>query len=80
MMNVLPFDRRISNVDCPPRPDALGSHTDSVQAAATAASTALPPAFRVASAASVARGKAVAAAPPVGDAVCPSFGPTAYLI
>src|SRR3569833_2137263 len=42
----------------PPRPDALGSQTLSAQAAATAASTALPPRRRMSLAASVASGNA----------------------
>jgi len=49
----------------PPTPQLKGSVTPSVAAAATAASTALPPLFRIASAACEAGSLIVATAPPV---------------
>ncbi len=53
----------------PPMPAENGSVTPSTPAAATAASTALPPDRSVSMAASVARTSTVAAAPPVPIAV-----------
>src|SRR5262245_3257359 len=60
----------MSKTVCPPRPDALGSHTHSAHAAATAASMALPPTRSISSPASVASGNAVAtaSASPCSDA------------
>ena len=46
MIRIRSSAKRTSNTVCPPRPDALGSHTQSAQAAATAASIAFPPARR----------------------------------
>src|SRR5206468_1895887 len=59
----------------PPTPDENGSVTPSTPAAVTAASTALPPPFRVSIAAWVASVSTVAAAPPVPVAVAGPCGP-----
>ena len=48
---------------CPPRPDPAGSQTPSANAAATAASKALPPASSISTPAAVARWCAVATMP-----------------
>ncbi len=60
----LPCAGRMTMKPPPPRPHENGSVTPSTAAAATAASTALPPAFSVSMAAWLARVSTLAAAPP----------------
>src|SRR3954454_1695094 len=73
----LPLAVRMTMKPPPPTPHENGSVTPSTPAAATAASTALPPAFSVSMAACVANVSTLAAAPPVPMDVGGPFGATA---
>src|SRR3954453_23726520 len=73
----LPLAVRMTMNPPPPTPHEKGSVTPRTPAAATAASTALPPAFSVSMAACVASVSTLAAAPPVPMDVGGPFGATA---